>query len=206
MEIDSDDGLDPEAGPSSLTWEELPKDLSNWLQSQDGLKIDGSALSTRRELEDAFSLLHCHLEDLPFRELDLSPITDIAVVAAERYIHHVTKPPRPTIRDLVILARHRQIIPRRCSHCRKRLFDDAFPMFTLKDPSIYILRSRELRGCGLPGCKGKVYLNPFNGRQRYTQAQRQVLEDPPISGITRHGHVHSAAPTRNANAKGFRIH
>lgn len=82
--------------PSTCIWEDLPKDLSNWLQSQDGLKIDDLVLSTRRDLEDAFSLLHCHLEGLPFRSWAY-PITYIAIVMAETYIHHVTKPPSKSL-------------------------------------------------------------------------------------------------------------
>jgi hypothetical protein len=51
-------------------WEDMPSLLAEWLQSQDGLKINGISMSSRKDVETACYLLHCQ---------DKSPLSCLVV-------------------------------------------------------------------------------------------------------------------------------
>lgn len=197
----SDQGVNTEAVFSLSTWEDIPTDLSDWLQSQDGLKIDGSPLSTRQQLEEAFRFFQCQEKDLPLGSIDASPVAHVAVIVAVTYIRKIIKTPKPTICDLVIPGKCGEIIHRKCSSCGQRVFDDIFPLFALENPSVYVVRTRENTGCGLPGCAGRVSLCPLDKRQKYIAANRSKLERIPNTG--NHGKWSSALCRNNSQCRGL---
>lgn len=45
--------------------------------------------------------------------------------------------------------------------------DDAFAYFAKEHQDFYVVRTRQLQGCGLPGCEASVSLVPFDEWQDY---------------------------------------
>ena len=59
-------------------WYSLPQTMRDWLQEQDGLKIDGVPIESREELENAFIFLRGEERDLSSNSVEDSPIEELA--------------------------------------------------------------------------------------------------------------------------------
>lgn len=160
-------------------WFDLPTVLVEWLQCQDGLKIGGKAIESRTELERAFQLLRCGEQTLYPGRIDTSTIGELALKVAWTYIESLARKRRPLILELTVPSAPGDVIQRRCSSCGRRVLDDAFPRFAKRKRAAYIVRTLEVEGCGLPGCKGRTDLIPIDEWQPHIRGARKVLEKPP---------------------------
>lgn len=161
-------------------WFELPTELIEWLQGQDGLKIGGKAMESRRELERAFQLLRCgkHTSYSPGC-IDTLTIGELALKVAWTYIESLTRKRRPLILELTVPGAPGDVVQRKCSSCGRRVLDDAFPRFAKRKRAAYVVRTLEVEGCGLPGCKGRTDLIPIDEWHPHIRGTRKVLESPP---------------------------
>ncbi|KAJ0423857.1 hypothetical protein BJY00DRAFT_309673 [Aspergillus carlsbadensis] len=68
-----------------LDWIQLPTELVNWLQNQDGLKVDQGAINTREEVERAFGLLHSDETALLSKRIETTSAAELAIQVAWKY-------------------------------------------------------------------------------------------------------------------------
>lgn len=160
-------------------WFDLPSELIDWLQGQDGLKIDGDAIESREELERVFRLLRCDEKRLQSACTETSTIEEMAIKVAWAYTDFMTRKRRDIILELTIPGAPGEVMRRKCSSCGGRVLDDAFPQFAIKKRALYVVRTLEAEGCGLPGCKGRTDLLPIDEWQPHLRGTRKVLENPP---------------------------
>ncbi|KAJ9201240.1 hypothetical protein DTO021D3_6146 [Paecilomyces variotii] len=156
----------------SQEWDELPGPLTEWIQAQDGLKVDGKPISCKDELTSAYLFLHCK-EDLSGQSL-LGILLRVAVA----YMCQVSRQRRSSVRDLIIpgVSPH-HVMARRCSRCHNRVLDDAFACYAELDPKKYVVFYRE-DGCGHPKCTlGRADFVPTRPDQAWRRATRQALEN-----------------------------
>lgn len=176
-----------EEGPDDLEspavadsdWFDLPTVLIEWIQRQDGLKIGGKAIESRRELETAFKLLRCDQQSVYSGSIYSSKIEELALKIAWTYIESLIRKRRPVILELTVPGAPGDPIQRKCSSCKRRVLDDAFPRFAKRKRATYVVRTLEVEGCGLPGCKGRVDLIPVDEWQPHIRAARKELENIP---------------------------
>lgn len=143
----------------------LPQGLFIWLQTQKGLSIDGRMIENREDLERVFQLLYCQEEKLQLGSIRHASVGELALAVGVAYISGICRKKKEGVTRETIPAD--QVIRRKCSLCKRRVLDDAFPQFSKKDPKSYILKSRVHQGCGLTGCKGSVHFLPNNTWQPY---------------------------------------
>lgn len=143
----------------------VPQELLVWIQTQKGLCIDGRKIENREDLERVFQLLYCREDKLLLGSLKDASVGELALVIGAAYIAGICRKKKEVVITETIPAD--QIVQRRCSLCRRRVLDDAFPQFSKKDSMIYILKSHVHQGCGLPGCEGSAHFLPNNSWQRY---------------------------------------
>ncbi|KAL2827618.1 hypothetical protein BDW59DRAFT_56422 [Aspergillus cavernicola] len=151
-------------------WFDLPTELIDWLQGQDGLKIDGNPIDNREGLETAFNLLRCSKEILQPRCIRTSTTEELTNSVALAYIDFVSRRRRDIILELTIPRISGEVIQRKCSSCGRRVLDDAFPQFAKKTRVLYVVGTLEDKGCGLPGCKGRTDLIPVDQWQLHVRA------------------------------------
>lgn len=94
----------------------------------------------------------------------LHHIEELAIEVESRYTDYYS---RLYKRKPVILQ-----IPRKCSSCQGRILDDAFPYFAKIKQDMYIVRTLQLKRCGLPGCTGSINLCPFDEWQDHVNPNR----------------------------------
>lgn len=160
-------------------WFSLPTELIEWIQGQDGLKIGGKAIESRTELVRAFRLLRGGEKTLHSGSIDTSTIEELALKVAWTYIASLARKRRPLILELTVPRASGEPIQRKCSSCGRKVLDDAFPRFAKKKRTTYVVRTLEVDGCGLPGCKGRTDLIPIDEWQPHIRGARKVLEKPP---------------------------
>jgi hypothetical protein len=153
-------------------WKQLPRSLTQWMQAQDGLKIDNSPISNQEALINAYHLVHGKNDTN-----NLSAI-QIAFAVAICYIKKVSRPRKECVDDLLILgAPPRNVMPRKCRKCGQRVLNDAFSYYAKLDSTRYVIWTLEF-GCGLPGCSGKTVLIPSDDKITYIPPLRKQLERP----------------------------
>lgn len=160
-------------------WYSLPQAMRDWLQEQDGLKIDGVPIESREELENAFIFLRGEERDLSSNSVEDSPIEELAFRVGMMYTDQARLYRRKAIIwELAVPLM--VIIPRMCSACHGRVLDDAFPYFTKAKQDFYITRTSQFMGCGLQTCKGdSISLLPYDSWQDRVKPKRAYLENPP---------------------------
>lgn len=153
-------------------WNELPGPLTEWIQVQDGLKVDGKPISCKEELTSAYHFLHCK-EDSSSHTL-----LGILIGVAVAYMCQVSRQRRSSVRDLIIPGTSpHDVMARRCSRCYNRVLDDAFACYSELDPKKYVVFYRE-DGCGHPQCTlGRADFVPMRPDQSWRRATRQALEN-----------------------------
>lgn len=110
-------------------WEELPAPLAEFIQQQDGLKIDKIPISSRGQLETAYHLL----QKCKGNPKDLS-IVRLAVSVLYAYGWVINLPRKDIIDDLLVLcAPPKNIVPRKCSRCDQKVLDDPFAYWAKYD-------------------------------------------------------------------------
>ncbi|KAL2861591.1 hypothetical protein BJX68DRAFT_260407 [Aspergillus pseudodeflectus] len=153
----------------------LPEALTSWIQSQEGLKIQGKPISTNDELVLSFRLLH------RFGEAQIpGSVILIAYSVAEAYIYNVCKTRKSSIQDLIgpPTDPHRRIMHLNCRKCAKRVHDTWFAYYARRDPDVYVCQTLEA-GCGRLECSGRTALIPANPWQKHIMARRGELENAP---------------------------
>ncbi|KAL3465027.1 hypothetical protein BJX64DRAFT_285894 [Aspergillus heterothallicus] len=160
---------------SILEFEYLPEALVQWIRNQDGLKIDGKPISTADELVLSFKLLH------RFRETQVPrSLIETAYAVALAYAYNMSKTRKSSISDLMVPAtelRYR-VMRLKCRKCKKRVLDNCFSYYSLKDPRVYVCQTLEA-GCGQLGCTGRTALIPVDDSQKYIMSRRTELESLP---------------------------
>lgn len=143
-------------------WEELPTLLTDWVQSQDGLKIGQNPISSIDELIRAYLFLRC--KGNPYVQGSVAILHRVAV----KYLWTVFKERNEKIEGLIIPGEPpRHIIARKCSRCQRKVLNDAFAHYARLDPRYYVTWNRE-RGCGLPNCnQGRIILIPADPHQLF---------------------------------------
>jgi hypothetical protein len=76
--------------------------LTNWIQSQDGLKIDEKPIKSRLELKTAFQLLHCREETLEYSSLEAAPVEEVVIRVACDYIRSISRRRKDIVYDLTV--------------------------------------------------------------------------------------------------------
>jgi hypothetical protein len=165
--------------PELSKFEDILSQLSKWLVSQNGLRIDGEPLSNRDMLKAAFDLLH-HKHKTSFY-LEHAPVGYLALTVALRYIDKITQPKSEFHQNNTIAGEPGQVIRLKCSSCKKSALDDAFPHFSAELPGHYAAdvlweASPDRNGYGRPGCQGQPALVPIDPRQNYTRVQTRSIE------------------------------
>lgn len=160
-------------------WFDLPTELIDWLQAQDGLKTDGQAIESREELERCFRLLRSDEQTLQSGCIETCIIGELGLRVASEYTRFIIRKRRHVILELSVPGAPGEVIRRRCSSCGRRVLDDAFPLFAKKKRTAYVVRTLEIEGCGLPDCKGRVDLLPIDGWQSHIRGTRKILGNPP---------------------------
>jgi hypothetical protein len=162
--------LDPERlqDVELFNWEALPAPLAEWIESQEGLRIGGKAISDRAVLETAFKMLsHSRTAVIDFDEENCS-ILELAIEVAFKYIKKITSTRRQFVQQQTIPGSCGQVIVRKCKTCNMNVLDDAFPLFCKDMPERYVIIVLfGGSGCGWPGCKGRPSLVPADPRLRY---------------------------------------
>lgn len=143
----------------------VPQEVLLWIQTQKGLCIDGRKIENREDLERVFQLLYCREDKLLLGSLKDASVGELALAIGAAYIAGMCRKKKEVVITETIPAE--QVVQRRCSLCKRRVLDDAFPQFSKKESMTYILKSRVHQGCGLPGCKGSAHFLPNNIWQRY---------------------------------------
>jgi hypothetical protein len=177
------EGYDNEEGPIKDTegcddedFEDLPIKLHSWIQSQDGLKIHGSPVTTRKDLERVFVLL-----DMGRTYFKHFSIGDLARLVGHLFIQKITRVESSLKQIKGIPGEPGQVIHRKCFKCEKPVLDDAFPFFCAELPHFYFIdvaRSHATggNGCGQQGCEGKPALVPSNSEQRSIRRETKVID------------------------------
>lgn len=111
--------------------------------------------------------------------INTSTIEELALKVAWTYMEFLTRKRRPLILELTVPGVPGDPIQRKCSSCGRRVLDDAFPRFAKRKRATYVVRTLEVEGCGLPGCKGRTDLIPIDEWQPHIRGARKVLENPP---------------------------
>lgn len=134
---------------SNLTdWEDIPIELRDWIQAQNGLRVDRQSVASADDLLRIHRLLCRTKSPLGQNSSILSLALDVAI----RYFKQVlsAKGTQGPMTDCFI---QKTVVPRKCGLCNQRILDDAYPRFKIRDPERYVLRFLQ-NGCGLPGCSG----------------------------------------------------
>ncbi|KAL5340810.1 hypothetical protein BJX70DRAFT_396506 [Aspergillus crustosus] len=126
------DDLSEKLGVADSDWLDLPTELIDWLQGQNGLKIDGDAIESREDLERAFRLL-CRFEKIA---LETRAVIDIAIDEAMGDVGSITRTRREVILQLTVTGAPGKVIERRYSTCGRRVFDDGYPRFVLRNQAV----------------------------------------------------------------------
>ncbi|KAL2857045.1 hypothetical protein BJX68DRAFT_263566 [Aspergillus pseudodeflectus] len=114
---------------SYFNWETLPAPLAEWIESQEGLRIGGKAISDRAMLETAFKMLsHSRTAVIDFDEENCS-ILELAIEVSFKYIKKTTSTRRQFVQQQIIPGSCGQVIVRKCTTCNMNVLDDAFPLF-----------------------------------------------------------------------------
>lgn len=153
-------------------WDEIPSPLTDWIQRQDGLKINHKPISSTDDLIRAHYLLWIKGDPLH------QSLMQVFFKVADGYIPRVRKRRRTTVQDLIIPGLDPyHIMVRKCSNCGERVLDDAFACFAKNDATIYIAFYRS-NGCRLPSCgKGIAELVPVQPTQKHRRAAVGRLEN-----------------------------
>jgi hypothetical protein len=162
---DQSDILDEWESFGDFDLSHLPQELFTWLQTQEGLRIDGRTIENRKDLERVFQLLYCQGKKLQLGSIKYASVGELALAIGVAYTTGICRKKKEVIIRETIPAE--QVIQRKCSLCKRRVLDDAFPQFSKKDPKSYVLKSRVNQGCGLPGCEGSAHFLPINTWQPY---------------------------------------
>ncbi|KAJ5818857.1 hypothetical protein N7474_004448 [Penicillium riverlandense] len=143
-------------------WDELPEVLISLLENQSGLRTDGQPISSREHLERAYCLLQAKGDP---GNLGIVALAFCVLVA---YGWKISRSRKASIDSLLVLqASPRNIVPRKCFACKRRVLDDPFAYYAESDPTFYVVWSLE-NSCGLPGCpKPHVQLVPFDSFQSH---------------------------------------
>ncbi|KAJ5084249.1 hypothetical protein NUU61_008828 [Penicillium alfredii] len=151
-------------------WDELPEVLTEFIDEQDGLRIDRRPISSRKELETAYALLQCK------GSLGALSIVGLAFSVLIAYAWKITRPRKTSVDSLLVLGTPpRNVVSRKCSGCGGRVLDDAFAYYAKVDPDVYILW-RLQNTCGLPSCTQQgVDLVPFDGWTKHSRPNRDEL-------------------------------
>ena len=159
-------------------WEDLPSDLRVWLQTQDGLKLDGNPIASVTNLLEAHGML---LKKPAIAEETLkSSIAQIFIEVVSEYYRLVGFAAQESTLDHLMI-RGTKPMPLKCSRCKSRLLDDAFPRFKKNDKERYVVH-RMKRGCGSVTCQnsqGHGFAVPWNDRVPWAAPKTIVLERPP---------------------------
>lgn len=161
-------------GEELYSWDELPESLLEFMQAQEGLRIDQCPIDSRKEAETAYRLLHC--KGSPECLSIIGLVFSILIV----YGWAIRRIPRRALADLMILGGPpKDIVPRVCSACGGRVLDDSFPYYAKNNLDFYVVRSSQT-GCGLIDCKGgHILLHPLSKGQRYVRALTETLAKIP---------------------------
>jgi hypothetical protein len=158
------------------TWEALPQQFVDWIQAQEGLRLNGEPISNRDMLEIASQLLHWRGNNKSFHS-STSPITVLAVNVALQYINGITRTGSGLMQDCTIPGSADQVIQREFFTCKKPPLSDAFPRFHKDMPGAYVIIVHERSNCGRLDCNGKnSALTPIDPRQKYTRLRTRALE------------------------------
>lgn len=134
---------------SNLTeWEDIPIELHDWIQAQNGLKVDRQSVASTGDLFRIHRLLCRSASPLGKNSSILSLALDVAI----RYFKQVLAA-KGTQGPMTGCFIQTTVVPRKCGLCNQRILDDAYPRFKRRDPKRYVLRFLQ-NGCGLPGCPG----------------------------------------------------
>jgi hypothetical protein len=157
-------------------WEDMPSLFAKWLQSQDGLKINGVPMSSRNDVETAFYLLHCQDKSPLSRDPGNLSIVEAATLVANAYIREITSSQSQIVKEGTIPGKPGQVIYRKCSMCKMSALDDSFPIFCASMQERYVMKVVRQKGCGRPGCQGNPSLPPTDPRQAHTRAEKRSFE------------------------------
>jgi hypothetical protein len=160
------------------TWEALPQQFVDWIQAQEGLRLNGEPISNRDMLEIASQLLHWrgHNKSFPSSS-STSPIIVLAVNVALQYVNEITRIGSGLMQDCTIPGSPNQVIQRECFTCKRPVLSDAFPRFHKDMPGAYVIIVHERSNCGRLDCNGKnSALTPVDPRQKYTRLRTRALE------------------------------
>lgn len=160
-------------------WLDLPQPFIDWLQQQDGLRIDRKPMASRTDLEIAFQLLRGKEDPLHCGSYESCYIGDLAWVVGFLYTEKIARMRKSVVIYGTIPGSVGQIVARKCSGCGQRVLDDAFPLFSRKSPEKYITQTLEIRGCGLQSCtQTRITLVPQNPLQAHMRGERKLLDAP----------------------------
>lgn len=185
--------------PGRCTLDILPRDLRSWLQSQDGLKIDGASIDSINDLLRSQNLLSKRpYSPTEKKRLNVSVIF-IEIVA--RYYHRLTCKHGVSSLDH-LTVRGTQPIALKCSLCESRLLDDPLPRFKKSDKNRYVVHRLKL-GCGSEKCQKSPkpgFAVPFDIKIPWAAPKTVVLDRPPqaaswASVLLRQGDATSDLPS-----------
>jgi hypothetical protein len=131
-------------------WEDMPSLLAKWLQSQDGLKINGVLMSSTKEVETAFYLLHCQDKSPLSRDPGNFSIVEAATLVATAYIREITSSRGRIVEEGTIPGKPGQVIYRKCSMCK---------MSSQAVPDLGITSCEDEKGIVLPTELGYLLCN-----------------------------------------------
>lgn len=163
---------------AELTWEDIPYRLRSWLETQDGLKINGCSISSIPDILKCHRLL-CR-KSSSMKDLEDCSIIDIILQVAIRYFKQINTV-HIASRITSFIVKGSRPVPRKCGSCKSQILDDAFPRFKKLEPSRYVVRFLK-GGCGLDNCTPKgdnVWAVPLNNDMIWTTPDANGLRQPP---------------------------
>ncbi|OKL60187.1 hypothetical protein UA08_04921 [Talaromyces atroroseus] len=158
------------------SWEELPEVITTLFHTEKGLKIDQHTITSREELETAFQLTYCkgNVDNLSIMGLAFSVL--LGYNTSIRQMNHLK---RSSVSDLLVSGGPgRDVVPRKCSICRRRVLDDPVAYYAKNNSKTYALKYRK-NGCGRTGCTKKAEFYPIDGNLRRIRIEKKLLEAIP---------------------------
>jgi hypothetical protein len=144
------------------------------LQTQDGLKIGGSPVQSLDDLLKVHGLMfkrpavrrEHYQVNIPtiFTELVQRYFALIAITARDTTIGH-------------LMIRGAEPMHLKCSACKSRLLDDAFPRFKKSETERYIAHNLK-HGCGQLACEGRrqfSYAIPWDDQVKWSPSKTSIL-------------------------------
>lgn len=148
----------------------MPTEITTLIHDQPGLRFDGRPISSRKDLELAYRLLHNFVPrwtETP----ETSGIANLAIRVLLAYGRMISRKRKMHMGQMLILrGPPYDNLPRRCGWCDQIVLDDPFPYWSKDEPNTYVSWAT-LDGCGNLGCQSRYpNLKPLRSDVKWSAA------------------------------------